>query len=121
MKLTKRRSSPYLPVPSTLWTPDSHPPSPAPQSSTNTAPLESRSPTSFIPKIKATRIPFRRRGQSAGPELLRNGNKNIGTDYDYAVEAQTVTQTQTQSGGNKTCMRMTIITDGLYILVPSLL
>ena len=103
MKLTKRRSSPYLPVPvpSTLWIPDSHHPSPSP----NTTPLASRSTASLIPKIKAARIPFRRRGESAGPELLRsnaNNNGNFGTDYDYnyAVEAQAQTRTQqTQTSG----------------------
>jgi hypothetical protein len=92
MKLTKRRSSPYLPVPSSLWIPDSHHPSPSP--SFYTTSLGSRSTTSLLPK----RLPFRRRGQSAGPELqLRNENFGFGPDYEYGVEeAQTHIQ---QTGG----------------------
>lgn len=95
MKLTKRRSSPYLPAPSSLWLPDSHHPSPNPTA--HPTPLASQSTSSLIPK----RLPFRRRGQSAGPELqLRKDDPNLGTDYENRLEAQTHTQTQPhQTGG----------------------
>lgn len=93
MKLTKHRSSPYLSVPSSLWIPDSHHPSP------NLTPyptqLASQSTTSLIPR----RLTSRRRGQSAGPELqLGNDNLNFGTDYGNGVEAQTHTQPQHTGG-----------------------
>lgn len=90
MKLTKRRSVPVLPTP--------HP-------STPPYPIErSESTTSLIPSTPRflPRIPFRRRGQSAGPELqLFSGH-----DHDYAFGAEDAvtpeavfqTQTQEQSG-----------------------
>jgi len=97
MKLTKPRSSPYLSVPSSLWIPDSHHPSPNP--TPYPTPLASQSTTSLLPK----RLPFRRRGQSAGPELqLRNDDLNFGTDYENRLEAQTHTHTQPhQTGGSE--------------------
>ena len=95
MKLTKRRSSPYLPVPSSLWTTDSQRPSPNPSASLYATSLGTRSTTSLIPK----RLPFRRRGQSAGPELQLRNEENFGADYGYGVEAQTYTQ-QRELGGN---------------------
>ena len=94
MKLTKRRSSPYLSVPSSLWIPDSHHPSP--NFTPYPTPLASQSTTSLLPK----RLPFRRRGQSAGPELqLRKDDLNSGTDYENRIEAQTYTQRQLQQTG----------------------
>jgi hypothetical protein len=92
MKLTKRRSSPYLPVPSSLWNPDSfHLPSPNPTPSIYSTQLGSRSTTSLLPR----RIPFRRRGQSDTPLPLRTDY--FGTDAENGVEVSKHTHTQSQN------------------------
>jgi hypothetical protein len=87
MKLTKRRSVPFLPT--------SHP-----------FPLE-RAPSAIslipAPVPPLPRIPFRRRGQSAGPELQHGADSVYSYDCDcgFGTEDAVIAEEQTRTiGGN---------------------